>query len=86
MRRRRVHGRVRARRTRVRQWVWVRLQVRVTWSHALGLVCRSALTWISFSRAVACEAKRRMPSHRALLIKQCGAVRLEPRTLAEITA
>ena len=44
------------------------------------------LTWISFSRAVACEAKRRMPSHRALLIKQCGAVRLEPRTLAEITA
>ena len=27
------------------------------------------LTWISFSRAVACEAKRRMPEHNSLLIK-----------------
>ena len=26
------------------------------------------LTWISFSRAVACEAKRRMPEHNSLLI------------------
>ena len=27
------------------------------------------LTWISFSRAVACAAKRRMPEHNSLLIK-----------------
>lgn len=27
------------------------------------------LTWISFSRAMACDAKRRMPQHRSLLIK-----------------
>ena len=30
------------------------------------------LTWISFSRAVACEAKRRMPEHNSLLIKRAG--------------
>jgi len=30
------------------------------------------LTWITSSRALACEAKRRMPEHNSLLIKRAG--------------